>query len=167
MSDEKQAETLAEGTLMSHLLELRNRLLKAVIALLVTFIPCAYFANDLFTLIARPLIDKLLPVHPPLAANTSPMRRTSRPPRSVIASAATSRCPPAMRNSTSPAEGLGTARIAPGRASGPGSTPSAGSGRTWTPLIPDCVFDCWSPEWSPIFPVVTVTVWRAWVSSGA
>ena len=59
MSDEKQAETLAEGTLMSHLLELRNRLLKAVIALLVTFIPCAYFANDLFTLIARPLIDKL------------------------------------------------------------------------------------------------------------
>jgi len=59
MASEKPAEPLAEGTLMSHLLELRNRLMKAVIALLVVFIPCAYFANDLFTLIARPLIDKL------------------------------------------------------------------------------------------------------------
>jgi len=59
MADEKQGETLAEGTLMSHLLELRNRLMKAVIALFVAFIPCAYFANDLFTMIAQPLIDKL------------------------------------------------------------------------------------------------------------
>jgi len=58
-SDEKSDEQLAEGTLMSHLLELRNRLLKAVIALFVAFIPCAIFANDLFTLIAQPLIDKL------------------------------------------------------------------------------------------------------------
>ena len=59
MASEKPAEPLAEGTLMSHLLELRNRLMKAVIALLLVFIPCAYYANDLFTLIARPLIDKL------------------------------------------------------------------------------------------------------------
>ena len=44
---------------MSHLLELRNRLLKAVLALFVAFIPCAIFANDLFAFIAQPLIDKL------------------------------------------------------------------------------------------------------------
>jgi sec-independent protein translocase protein TatC len=59
MADEKQGESLAEGTLISHLLELRNRLMKAVIALFVAFIPCAIYANDLFTLVARPLIDKL------------------------------------------------------------------------------------------------------------
>jgi sec-independent protein translocase protein TatC len=57
--DANREEQLAEGTLMSHLLELRNRLLKAVIALFVAFIPCALFANDLFTLIAQPIIDKL------------------------------------------------------------------------------------------------------------
>jgi len=55
----KKGEDLAEGTLMSHLLELRDRLLKAMIGIIVLFIPCAIFANDLFTLIAQPLIDKL------------------------------------------------------------------------------------------------------------
>jgi sec-independent protein translocase protein TatC len=59
MGSEKQEENLAEGTLMSHLLELRNRLLKAVLALFVAFIPCALFANNLFAFIAQPLIDKL------------------------------------------------------------------------------------------------------------
>ncbi|HEU5137223.1 MAG TPA: twin-arginine translocase subunit TatC [Steroidobacteraceae bacterium] len=59
MSDDKKGEDLAEGTLMSHLLELRNRLLKAMLGILVVFVPCAIYANDLFTLIAQPLIDKL------------------------------------------------------------------------------------------------------------
>ncbi len=59
MSDESPKETLAEGTLMSHLLELRNRLMKAVLAIFILFVPCAYFANDLFVLIAEPLVDKL------------------------------------------------------------------------------------------------------------
>ena len=59
MASEKQEEQLAEGTLMSHLLELRDRLLKAVLALFVAFIPCAVFANELFSFIAQPLIDKL------------------------------------------------------------------------------------------------------------
>jgi sec-independent protein translocase protein TatC len=59
VSEEKNAEDLAEGTLMSHLLELRNRLMKAMLGLLITFIPCAVYANELFTLIAQPLIDKL------------------------------------------------------------------------------------------------------------
>jgi sec-independent protein translocase protein TatC len=62
--DENQGESpnreeLAEGTLMSHLLELRDRLMKGMLALLVVFIPCAIFANDLYSFIAQPLLDKL------------------------------------------------------------------------------------------------------------
>jgi sec-independent protein translocase protein TatC len=56
MSDE---ERLAEGTLISHLVELRQRLLKCVIAVAIVFAPCAWFANDLFTIIATPLIAKM------------------------------------------------------------------------------------------------------------
>ncbi|RPI13721.1 MAG: twin-arginine translocase subunit TatC [Lysobacterales bacterium] len=52
-------DTLAEGTLVSHLLELRSRLLRAVVAVAIVFVPLAFFANDLFTLIAHPLIEKL------------------------------------------------------------------------------------------------------------
>lgn len=60
MSDQGDArENLAEGSLISHLLELRDRLLRAVIAIAVVFAPLAFFSNDLFTLIAQPLIDKL------------------------------------------------------------------------------------------------------------
>jgi sec-independent protein translocase protein TatC len=59
MSDKDKQETLAEGTLMSHLLELRDRLMKAMLALLLVFIPCAIYANELFTIIAQPLLDKL------------------------------------------------------------------------------------------------------------
>jgi sec-independent protein translocase protein TatC len=44
---------------MSHLLELRDRLMKAMLGLLIAFVPCAICANELFTLIAQPLIDKL------------------------------------------------------------------------------------------------------------
>src|SRR5262245_6973149 len=57
MSEER--EQLAEGSLISHLLELRNRLLKAVIAVVVMFVPCAWYQSQLFTLIAQPLIEKL------------------------------------------------------------------------------------------------------------
>jgi sec-independent protein translocase protein TatC len=53
------SEQLAEGTLISHLIELRQRLLKAVIAVGVAFVPCAIYANDLFTLIATPLLEKM------------------------------------------------------------------------------------------------------------
>jgi sec-independent protein translocase protein TatC len=54
-----EGEPLAEGTLISHLLELRDRLLRSVIALAVCFTPLAFFQNELFTLVAKPLIDKL------------------------------------------------------------------------------------------------------------
>ena len=61
MSDDERSaeERLAEGTLISHLVELRQRLLKCVIAIAIVFAPCAWFANDLFTIIATPLIAKM------------------------------------------------------------------------------------------------------------
>jgi sec-independent protein translocase protein TatC len=61
MSDEERLaeERLAEGTLISHLVELRQRLLKCVIAIAIVFAPCAWFANDLFTIVATPLISKM------------------------------------------------------------------------------------------------------------
>jgi sec-independent protein translocase protein TatC len=57
MSSER--EQLAEGTLISHLIELRQRLMKTVLAVGIAFIPCAIFANDLFTWVAMPLIKKM------------------------------------------------------------------------------------------------------------
>jgi sec-independent protein translocase protein TatC len=60
MSQEpSESEQLAEGTLISHLLELRQRLLRAIVAVLIVFVPLAFFANELFTLVAQPLVDKL------------------------------------------------------------------------------------------------------------
>jgi sec-independent protein translocase protein TatC len=55
----REPEPLAEGTLISHLLELRDRLLRALIAIAIVFVPLVFFSNDLFTLVARPLIEKL------------------------------------------------------------------------------------------------------------
>lgn len=60
MNDSGDArESLAEGSLISHLMELRDRLLRAVIAVFVLFIPCAFFSDRLFTLIALPLMQKM------------------------------------------------------------------------------------------------------------
>jgi sec-independent protein translocase protein TatC len=55
----EEREQLAEGTLISHLVELRDRLLRAVIVVALVFVPCAFYSNELFTLIATPLIQKL------------------------------------------------------------------------------------------------------------
>lgn len=52
-------ETLAEGSLMSHLLELRSRLLRAVICVAIMAIPCIYFSNLLFEVLSAPLVAKL------------------------------------------------------------------------------------------------------------
>jgi sec-independent protein translocase protein TatC len=54
-----ERESLAEGTLISHLVELRDRLLRAVISVGILFVPCAIFSDQLFTLIATPLIEKM------------------------------------------------------------------------------------------------------------
>ncbi|HVF15258.1 MAG TPA: twin-arginine translocase subunit TatC [Steroidobacteraceae bacterium] len=45
--------------MISHLLELRDRLLRAVISVAVLFIPCAFFQDELYTLVAQPLLQKL------------------------------------------------------------------------------------------------------------
>jgi sec-independent protein translocase protein TatC len=58
MSDQSD-EKLPEGTLISHLLELRNRLIRALIAFVIVLIPCAIESNELFELIARPIQHKL------------------------------------------------------------------------------------------------------------
>jgi sec-independent protein translocase protein TatC len=59
MSDQHQSEQLAEGSLISHLLELRGRLVKASIAIVVAFIPCAIFARELFVIVAEPLVAQM------------------------------------------------------------------------------------------------------------
>ena len=43
--------------LISHLIELRNRLLRCVIFVLVIFLGLVYFANDIYHLIASPLLE--------------------------------------------------------------------------------------------------------------
>jgi sec-independent protein translocase protein TatC len=57
----EQDDPLPEGTLISHLLELRTRLLKAFIAVLIAFLPCAYYANQIFDFLSTPLVAKLPP----------------------------------------------------------------------------------------------------------
>jgi sec-independent protein translocase protein TatC len=52
-------EKLPEGTLISHLLELRTRLMKISAAVLLVFIPCAYYSNRIFEWIERPLRAEL------------------------------------------------------------------------------------------------------------
>lgn len=54
-----EREDLAEGSLISHLVELRDRLMRAMIATGIVFVPCAIYANELFTLVATPLIEKM------------------------------------------------------------------------------------------------------------
>jgi sec-independent protein translocase protein TatC len=59
VSEEKKPEQLAEGTLMSHLLELRDRLMRAMLAVALAFIPCAIYSNELYDIVSRPLVAKL------------------------------------------------------------------------------------------------------------
>jgi sec-independent protein translocase protein TatC len=46
-------------TFISHLIELRDRLLRIVVGLLLVFIALFPFANDIYTLLAQPLLSKL------------------------------------------------------------------------------------------------------------
>ena len=55
---------MAENTddkqpLVSHLIELRSRLLRALVAVLVIFLGLIYFANDIYAFVAQPLQDIL------------------------------------------------------------------------------------------------------------
>ena len=60
--EEKQQaerEELEESSLLSHLVELRSRLMKAAAAVLVIFVGMVPFAQEVFTLVAQPLMSKL------------------------------------------------------------------------------------------------------------
>ena len=48
-----------EMPLLTHLIELRQRLLRAVIAVTVIFLSLIYFANDIYTIVSRPLAAAL------------------------------------------------------------------------------------------------------------
>ena len=56
---DSNAGTGAERPLITHLLELRSRLLRAVVGLLVVLAAMLPFANKLYGLLAQPLLDKL------------------------------------------------------------------------------------------------------------
>jgi sec-independent protein translocase protein TatC len=56
--DEQHSESVGHS-LIGHLVELRSRLLHVVIAILVIFISSAYFANDIYQLVSKPLTDVL------------------------------------------------------------------------------------------------------------
>ena len=49
----------AKDTFISHLIELRDRLLRSVLAVLILFLVAAPFANDLYTFFAQPLMSAL------------------------------------------------------------------------------------------------------------
>ncbi len=55
----EREEQLAEGTLMSHLLELRSRLLKAIAAIAVVFLALTPFTQRVFEVVSAPLIAVL------------------------------------------------------------------------------------------------------------
>ena len=56
---EQHEEQLAEGTLMSHLLELRSRLMKSVLAVVAVLIVLTPFSKRVFDIVSAPLRDVL------------------------------------------------------------------------------------------------------------
>jgi sec-independent protein translocase protein TatC len=55
----EEQEDLKEGTLISHLLELRDRLLKSALAIALAVLPCMIYANEIFEFVSRPILAKL------------------------------------------------------------------------------------------------------------
>lgn len=59
-AEEKKDEgDLAEGTLLSHLIELRSRLIKIAAAVIILFVALIPFAQEIFSVVSKPLIDVL------------------------------------------------------------------------------------------------------------
>ena len=54
-----EGEAAAEPRLLDHLIELRARLLRAVVGLLIVFLALMPFASEIFSLLAGPLLGKL------------------------------------------------------------------------------------------------------------
>ena len=59
IADELVESDAAEPRLLDHLLELRARLLRAVVGLLIVFVGLLPFGNALYALLAEPLLQKL------------------------------------------------------------------------------------------------------------
>ena len=57
--DEDDSVEKTEMTLVEHLVELRTRLLRVVIAIGVVFVACIPFADEIYTLLALPLLERL------------------------------------------------------------------------------------------------------------
>lgn len=49
----------AEQPLISHLVELRTRLLRSITAILVVFLALIYFSNNIYDFVAQPLLSQL------------------------------------------------------------------------------------------------------------
>jgi sec-independent protein translocase protein TatC len=52
----EQDNTPQEPAFLSHLIELRDRLLRSVLVIVLLLLPLLYFANDLYSLLAEPLL---------------------------------------------------------------------------------------------------------------
>jgi sec-independent protein translocase protein TatC len=57
--DEQRGEQLAEGTLLSHLIELRSRLIRISIAVVGMFVILLPFSQKIFVIVSKPLVDVL------------------------------------------------------------------------------------------------------------
>jgi len=55
----KEEEGLAEGTLLSHLVELRSRLIKIAASVIVLFAAFIPFAQQIFAVVSKPLVEVL------------------------------------------------------------------------------------------------------------
>lgn len=58
-SEEELSTALEASPLVSHLLELRERVLKSLLAVCLVFLGLFYFSNDIYNLLALPLIAQL------------------------------------------------------------------------------------------------------------
>jgi sec-independent protein translocase protein TatC len=56
---QNRQEDGAEQTFISHLIELRDRIIRAGVSVIVVFIALVYWAPDIFRLLARPLMENL------------------------------------------------------------------------------------------------------------
>ena len=70
---EPEKEQLAEGTLMSHLVELRSRIMKAMLAIVVVFVCLAPFISAFSSIVSAPLRELCCPAR----CSRRPRRRRS------------------------------------------------------------------------------------------
>ncbi|MGH6609476.1 MAG: twin-arginine translocase subunit TatC [Burkholderiaceae bacterium] len=61
MSTETSEEPGQEQSFLSHLIELRQRLVRAAVAIIVIFIPMAFFMQEIFNFMSQPMLAALPP----------------------------------------------------------------------------------------------------------